>query len=105
MARRDRMADPCKMGELVGNFVQRVAPVHARCDSVGAALEGLLPPTMREHCRFGGVSSGSVKLLVDGAAYMYELQLCKSELLNELQRMCPSAGVRRIQVAIAGQRR
>jgi hypothetical protein len=99
------MADPCKMAELVGNFVQRVAPVHARCDSVGAALEGLLPASLRAHCRFAGVSAGSVKLLVDGASYMYELQLCKSELLSELQRMCPSAGVRRIQVAMTGQRR
>ena len=105
MARRDRMADPCTMAELVGSFVQRVAPVHARCHSVGAALEGLLPPNLRAHCRFAGVSAGRVKLVVDGASYMFELQLCMSELLNELQRVCPGAGVRRIQVAMSGQRR
>lgn len=103
MAARDRTADPCKMGELVDSFVQQVAPVHAQCDSVGAALEGLLPASMRDHCRFAGVSAGSAKIMVDGASYMYELQLCKSELLMELQRLCPSAGVRRIQVAMAGR--
>jgi len=103
MAGRDRTADPCKMAELVGNFVQRVAPVRAQCDSVGAALEGLLPPSMRQHCRFAGVSAGNVKIMVDGASYMYELQLCKADLLMELQRLCPSAGVRRIQVAMAGR--
>jgi Dna[CI] antecedent, DciA len=105
MAGRDRRADPCKVADLVGGFVQRLAPVHARCDSVGAALEGLLPPNMRDHCRFEGVSSGNVKIVVDGASYMYELQLCKSDLVMELQRLCPSARVSRIQVVMTGQRR
>lgn len=104
MARRDRMADPSKVADLVGGFVQQLAPVHARCDSVAAALEGLLPPNMREHCRFEGVSAGNVKLLVDGASYRYELQLCKSDLLMELQRLCPSARVSRIQIVMTGQR-
>ena len=102
MAGRDRKADPTLMAETLGAFVERLAPVQRRCDSVHAALEGLLPPTMRGHCRLGGVSGGNVKLVVDSASYMYELQLCKSELLMELQRLCPGAGLRRIQVAMTG---
>jgi hypothetical protein len=90
------------MADLVGGFVERLAPVHAQCDSVGGAVEGLLPPNMRPHCRFAGVSGGNVKIVVDAASYMYELQLCKTELLLELQRLCPGARLRRIQVAMTG---
>jgi hypothetical protein len=32
---------------------------------------------------------------------MFELQLCKAVLLRELQRVCPAARVRRIEVGIA----
>ena len=105
MAGRDRTVEPSRMADLVGGFVERLAPVQARCDSVSEALEGLLPPAMRDHWRLAGVSSGCVKLVVDGASYMYELQLCKAELLQELQRLCPSARLGRIQVGMTGQRR
>jgi hypothetical protein len=76
-----------------------------RCDSVSEALERLLPATMRDHCRLAEISGGSVKIAVDSASYMYELQLCKAELLEELQRVCPGAGVRRITVTMSSQRR
>ena len=102
MAGRERNADPSAMADLVGSFVERLAPVHARCDSVESVLEGLLPPAMRTHCRLAGVSGGNVKLVVDSASYMYELQLCKAELLTELQRLCPTSGLRRIQVGMTG---
>jgi len=32
---------------------------------------------------------------------MFELQLCKAVLLRELQRLCPSAKIRRIDVVMA----
>ena len=102
MARQKRTADASAMADLVNGFVERLAPLPVRCDSVAAAMEGLLPPNMRPHCRFAGVSAGSVKLVVDAASYMYELQLCKSELLAELQRLCPGARLRRIQVVMTG---
>jgi len=102
MAGRNRTADPCRMADLVGGFVERLGPVQAHCDSIEGALAGLLPPALRAHCRLGGVTGGSVKLVVDSASYMYELQLCKSELLMELQQLCPSARLRRIQVTMTG---
>jgi hypothetical protein len=98
------MAEPSKIGDMVGNLVDRLQPVHARCDSVAEALGTLLPPTMQDHCSLGGVSGGCLTLIVSGASYMYELQLCKADLLQELQRLCPAAGLRRIQIDMAGRR-
>ncbi len=103
MRGRDRMVEPSQIGDMVETFVGRLEPIHTRCDSVAEALESLLPPTIKPHCRLGGVSAGAVTLIVSGASYMYELQLCKAELLLELQRLCPTARLRRIQVSMAGR--
>lgn len=101
MASNTRAVEPCKLVDALGDFVERLAPVQARCDSLTQAWESVLPETMRKHCRIDSVNGGCLKIAVDGASYMYELQLCKAELLAELQRLCPQASLRRIAVAVA----
>lgn len=100
-----RALEPCRLGDAVGDFLERLAPVHVRCDSLAEAWETLLPAPMRKHCRIESVVGGAVRIVVDAASYMYELQLCKAELLTELQRLCPGAAVRRIVVAMAHRQR
>jgi len=95
-----RISEACQIGELVGGFVDRLSPVHSRYDSVAQAWENLLPGALRAHCRIGGMGNGCLKILADGSSYLFELQLCKTALLEELQRLCPSARIRRIEVAI-----
>ena len=101
MTGNTRAVEPCKLIDAIGDFVERLAPMHARCDSVTEAWESVLPPTMRRHCHIESVTGGCIKIAVDGASYMYELQLCKAELLAELQRLCPKTSLRRIAVAVA----
>ena len=96
----DRTSEACRMGELVSSFVQRLAPTEGRYDSVAHALEGLLPGNLHAHCRVGSLTNGSLKLMADGSSYMFELQLCKAVLLRELQRLCPGARIRRIEVGM-----
>ena len=96
-----KAADPSTMAEALDGFVERLAPVHAKCSSVAEAWDMILPMNLREHCWIGSITGGSVKVVVDTASYMYELQLCKDELLLELQRLCPRAGLRRMQVGMA----
>jgi hypothetical protein len=96
-----RAVEPCKLADAIGDFVERLAPMPERCDSVTQAWENVLPAALRKHCRIESVTGGCVKVAVDGASYMYELQLCKAELLTELQRLCPGASLRRLTVAMA----
>lgn len=95
-----RTSEACKIGDLVSGFVDRLSPVHSRYDSVAQAWENLLPGGLRAHCRIGGVGNGCLKILADGSSYLFELQLCKAVLLAELQKLCPSARIRRIDVAM-----
>ena len=98
---RKKTFDASRIGDLAAGFVQRLSPVSNRYDSVAQAWEVLLPESLRTHCRIAGVSNGCLKIAADGSSYLFELQLCKAVLLRELQRMCPAARVRRIEVAMA----
>jgi len=97
----ERKADACRIGDLLPGFVAGLGPIQGRYDSVADAWDGLLPGALRTHCRVGGLSDGCLKVVADGSSYMYELQLCRPVLLRELQRLCPGAKVRRIEVAMA----
>jgi len=96
-----RTSQECRIGDLVSEFVGRLSPVCSQYDSVAHAWASLLPETLRAHCRIAGVSNGCLKVAADGSSYMFELQLCKAVLLRELQRVCPAARVRRIEVGMA----
>jgi len=92
--------DVCRLGELLPGFVQALCPVQDRFSSVVEAWEGLLPDNLRSHCRLGSFADGCLKIVADGSCYLYELQWCRPVLLRELQRLCPGARVRRIDVAM-----
>jgi hypothetical protein len=93
--------ETCQIGDLVAAFLQTLGPVHERYDSVAEAWHGLLPENLRSHCRVAGLADGCLRITADGSSYLYELQLCRPVLLRELQRLCPAARVRRIEVAMA----
>ncbi len=97
---KGRMSEACRIGELAAGFVDQLSLVHSRYDSVAQAWENLLPGGLRAHCRIGGVGNGCLRILADGSSYLFELQLCKVALLTEIQRVCPSAKIRRIDVAM-----
>jgi hypothetical protein len=88
------------MGDAAATWVAGLAPQPVRYGSVAAAWDDLLPAGLRVHCRIDAIRGGCLKVAVDGPCYLYELQLCKEELLGELQRACPGARVSRIDVAI-----
>jgi len=97
----DKNKDLCKLGDLLPAFVQALGPVHDRFDSVTDAWEDLLPGNLRSHCWLGSFTNGCLRVLADSSSYICELQFCKADLLRELQRLCPGARVRRIEVSMA----
>lgn len=95
-----RTVEACRIGDTLSQFVERLAPVHSRYDSVTEALESLLPASLQAHCRIGSIRNGCLKVVADGSSYLFELQLCKAVLLRELQRLFPGARIRRIEVGM-----
>ncbi len=75
------------LGEVMSEFMEaRIAPQFNRFSSVAKLWDELLPAGLAEHCEIVEISAGRLKVQVDSPSYMYELQLCRSELLRELQR-------------------
>jgi len=89
------------IGDLLAGFVERLGPEPTQYGTVAEVLPEVLPLGLRERCRVAAVSGGCVKLVAEGSSYVYELQLCKADLLEELQRLCPAAHLRRIEVRMA----
>ena len=98
----ERTLEPCKIADALGGFIQKITPLQKRSTSLVEAWDQILPDPLREHCRIVSIKGGSLKVSADSASYMYELQLCKTELLSELQRLCPGARLYRMQFIMSG---
>ena len=78
-----------------------ISPQQARFSQITEAWSRLLPPELCEHCEIVGISGGQLEVQVDSPPYKYELQLCSSELLEELQRQCPRVRLTKIKLVVA----
>ena len=80
---------------------ERISPQQARFSEVFEVWSRLLPEELCGHCEIIDISGGQLKVQADSPSYVYELQLCSSELLNELQRQCPRLRVTKIKFVVA----
>ena len=101
--RRLRKADrTVRLGDTVQQFMaEQVSPRQARFGAVAELWGQLLPAELCRHCEIVDISGGQLKVRVDSPAYKYELQLCSSELLEELQEQCPKARLTEIKFVVS----
>jgi predicted nucleic acid-binding Zn ribbon protein len=101
--RRTRKSyNPASLGQIAQQLMtERISPRQARFGAVAELWSQLLPPELARHCEIVDISGGQLKAQVDSSSYMYELQLCSSELLKELQRQCPKVRLTKIKFVVA----
>ncbi len=80
---------------------RQISPRQAVFSNVADTWSQMLPAELGEHCEIVDISGGLLKVRVDSPSYMYELQLCSSELLEELRQHCPKARLTKIKFVIA----
>jgi len=80
---------------------KRISPQQARFSQVAEAWNQLLPVGLCGHCEIVDISGGQLEVQTDSPSYKYELQLCSSELLEELQRQCPRLRLTKIKLVVA----
>ena len=78
-------------------MVERISPLQARFGELADVWSDVVPQELYEHCEIIALTGGELKVRVDSSAYIYELQLCGSELLEELRRQCPRARLKGIK--------
>ena len=78
------------LGEAADRFMgEQVSPKQKRYGAVLEAWSQALPEELSRHCEIIDISGGQLTIRVDSPSYKYELHLCSSEILKELQRQCP----------------
>jgi len=98
--RRRKAGTP--LGEMLGEIMKKqIAPKQGIYDIILQAWEQLLPEQLRQHCKIVDVNAGRIKVLVDSPSYLHEFRLCSYQLLEELQKMCPKARVKKIDFSLA----
>ncbi|MHC4617705.1 MAG: DciA family protein [Planctomycetota bacterium] len=99
--RRTGSRGTATLGDAVKHLVDgRISPRQARFDSLIEIWNQLLPAELGRHCRLVDASGGQLKVLADSPAYVHELRLCSSQLIEELRRQCPRARIRTIRIVI-----
>lgn len=67
--------------------------------SLAVAWEELLPPELAQHTCLDGLNRGQLKVMVDSAPHLAELNILLREgFLDELRQACPSARVTRVKL-------
>jgi predicted nucleic acid-binding Zn ribbon protein len=90
------------LGQVAQQLMDRqISPRQAVFSEVAETWSQMLPAELGGHCEIVDISGGLLKVRVDSPSYMYELQLCSSELLEELQQHCPKARLTKVKFVIA----
>jgi predicted nucleic acid-binding Zn ribbon protein len=90
-----------RLADTLSELMQtRISPRQARLGRVVQCWEQLLPDELACHCRISGITGGQLNVNVDMACYLYELRLCSSSLLKQLQRQCPRARIKKIKFTV-----
>src|ERR1700722_2632197 len=83
--------------ELVGFFKQSVAKRQTRLVQIAECWGTLVPEMLTEHCALEGFANGTLTVMVDSSAHLYELkQVLLAGLEQQLRLACKSSGLRKI---------
>lgn len=92
-----------RLGELVTELMERsVTPGYQKFALLQQAWAELVPAAIAEHARLVDYSGGLLTVSVDSPAYMYELQLCRAELLQALRGRCGHLKPKSIKFVVDG---
>ena len=94
-----RMDQFITLGQAAEMFVaKQVLPQQRKYGDVVEVWENVLPEELFRHCEIVDVSGGSLSVKVDSPSHKYEMHLCSSEILKELQRECPRAKITKLKL-------
>ena len=87
------------LGQAAEQFITGlVRPQQKKYGDVVQIWEQVLPEELCNHCEIVNISGGNLMVKVDSPSYKYELHLCSSEILKELQKECPKARLTKIKL-------
>ncbi len=84
-------------GEMVTFFKECVEKRQTKLGKIAEIWRTLIPEMFSEHCSLESLSRGTLTVIIDSSAHLYELkQLLLSGLEKQLLLACKSTGLRKI---------
>ena len=98
--RRAKTRMAARLGDNVVAFMKHVVePRHKRLAAVAQAWNALVPVELAEHTCVEELKRGRLKVLVDSAPHLHELNmLLRDDLLEQLRQACPSVQLWRVKL-------
>jgi hypothetical protein len=94
-------ATPLLGPELISFFKHSVERRQSKLAKIAECWEKLIPSTLLEHCALESLHAGTLKVIVDSSAHLYEMkQLLLSGLQEQVLIACRSTGLRRITLKL-----
>ena len=87
-----------RLGESLEGYLKERGRQLEKNSVVVEEWERLLPENLRAHCRLISLEWGVLEAEADAGVYMHELKAMTNELVEELKRRCPRAGVKQIRL-------
>lgn len=86
-----------KLGGEMVSFFKLVEKRNARLGKIAAAWTALVEEKLCEHCCLEGLNRGTLTVLVDSSAYLYQLkQMLLGGVEKQLVSLCKGAGLRKV---------
>jgi hypothetical protein len=83
--------------EMVDFFKHTVQKRQTKLTKIAECWGQLVPPELSDHCSLESLTRGTLSVLVDSSAHLYQLkQLLLSSLEKQLIQVCKSTGLRKI---------
>ena len=99
VAAGNNKAGAVRLGDILLEIMSgRISPKQGRFEQVTKCWKQLLPGELAKHCQIVEITGGELRVSVDVPSYRYEMQLCCSEILKQLQQQCPGAHIRKIKL-------
>ena len=87
--------------ELISFFKHSVERRQTKLAKIAECWEKLIPSTLLEHCALESLHAGTLKVIVDSSAHLYEMkQLFLAGLQDQILLACKSTGLRRITLKL-----
>lgn len=85
--------------EMVQFFKHSVEKRHTKLGIIAACWGAIVPEMFSEHCALESYVRGTLTVIIDSSAHLYELkQLLLAGLEQQLKLACKSAGLRKINL-------
>lgn len=87
-----------RAGDEAAQFLRRNERDYNRNAALVDAWESIVPPGLKPWCRLDRRDGNVLTIQAAPGPYMYQITMMQDELLEELHRRCPGAGVQKLRI-------